>query len=68
MTEKSSETWWTDLRWWIALQIVGRAMWIAPPGTARSRWRAYQDAWIAECDAAWKARYQNRDAASSTDL
>jgi hypothetical protein len=55
----SPDTRWSSLRWRIALAIVGRAMWIAPAGTARDRWGDYTRAWSKECRDAWAQRYPN---------
>jgi hypothetical protein len=56
-TPLNVDTWWTTLRWSVALWLAARVMWIAPPGSARDRWGDANRVWANECLAVWRARY-----------
>lgn len=46
---KKQDTWWTDLRWGIALRFIGWAIGVAPGGTAKTKLCVFLHDWSIEC-------------------
>lgn len=56
MTPTTPETWWTDLRWRIAVKCLRAAVRIAPDGDANKALCGYLNAWNSRILAAWELR------------
>jgi hypothetical protein len=56
MQRTMGETWWTDLRWRVALQLVLWGMKVAPDGDAKDALVDSNLKWIGECKRQWNLR------------
>lgn len=57
MARTPDETWWLNLRWRMAVGLLGLAVRIMPNGDARADLHARHLAWIYECKRQWTLRY-----------
>lgn len=64
-TTKPVDTWWSLLRWRIAVWLVYRALRIAPDGSAAISLEDHLGSWAAECRMQWHLRYPHPEAESN---
>lgn len=62
---RTTDTWWTNLRWRIAIWLLWRALRIAPVGSAATNLKTHLFDWSAMCRVAWHKRYPHPEAAAN---
>ena len=61
MQRTMGDTWWTEMRWRVALQFLLWGLKIAPPGDARGKLIDLHEVWIKECTRQWRMRYGEQE-------
>jgi len=61
MRRTMGDTWWSELRWRVALQFLLWGTKIAPAGDARGYLIDLHLRWIEECKKQWRMRYPQSD-------
>lgn len=61
MQRTMGDTWWTEMRWRVALQVILWGLKIAPAGDARCKLIDLHEVWIKECKWQWRMRYGEQE-------